>query len=366
MRILFIAPLPPPITGQSVASKALFDKISSKHDVRVVNLSKNTFRQGISSIKRIYEVASCLFLILFHARKSDVIYLTISQSTAGVIKDIVIYLLCFLNLNRLVIHSHGNGVKRLVFDRHLFLRGITLFFYKRINRLIVLGPTHVPVFADMMPLNKISVVYNYADDPLFLDDQVITNKHTLDNELITVLFLSNLLPGKGHKELCNAYSLLPEEVRNKITLKFAGGFESEADEKQFIEAINFVPGIQYCGVVQRDAKIKLFREAHIFCLPTYYPYEGQPISILEAYASGCAVITTNHAGIGDIFIDSVHGIEVEKKSIASLVNSIEKLVTDPFARLKYGLFNAHEARIKYRAEMFTSSLEVILESVARK
>jgi glycosyltransferase involved in cell wall biosynthesis len=366
MRILFIAPLPPPITGQSVASKSLFDQLCNKHDVRVVNFSKNTFRQGVNSIKRVYEIALTLFLILVHSRKSDVIYLTISQSTAGVIKDIVIYLLCCLNLNHLVIHSHGNGIKKLVFDRHPFLKGITLFFYKRINRLIVLGPTHVPVFADVMPLNKISIVYNYADDPLFLDDQVIIHKHTSKNELITVLFLSNLLPGKGHKELCSAYSLLPQEVKNKITLKFAGGFESEADEKQFIETVNSVPGIQYCGIVQRDEKIKLFSEAHIFCLPTYYPYEGQPISILEAYASGCAVITTNHAGIGDIFIDSVHGIEVEKKSITSLAHSIEKLVTDPLTRLKYGLFNANEAKIKYRKDNFTSSLEGILESVAKK
>jgi glycosyltransferase involved in cell wall biosynthesis len=56
-----------------------------------------------------------------------------------------------------------------------------------------------------------------------------------------------------------------------------------------------------CIIVDGPGKKNLFSEAHIFCLPTYYPYEGQPIAILEAFASGCVVITTNHSGISDFF-----------------------------------------------------------------
>ena len=36
------------------------------------------------------------------------------------------------------------------------------------------------------------------------------------------------------------------------------------------------------------------------CLPTYYPMEGQPISIIEAMGFGNFIVTTNHAGIPDI------------------------------------------------------------------
>ena len=61
-------------------------------------------------------------------------------------------------------------------------------------------------------------------------------------------------------------------------------------------------------------KKDLYSNAHIFCLPTYYPWEGQPFCILEAYAAGCVVITTNHSGISQVFKDGINGIEVEKKS----------------------------------------------------
>ena len=68
-----------------------------------------------------------------------------------------------------------------------------------------------------------------------------------------------------------------------------------------------------------EKKRRLFAEAHVFCLPTYYSYyEGQPISILEAYASGCVVITTDHGGICDIFKDKINGFRVEKRSCLSI------------------------------------------------
>lgn len=47
-----------------------------------------------------------------------------------------------------------------------------------------------------------------------------------------------------------------------------------------------------------------------FALPTRYPNEGQPISILEAMGNGMFIITTDHAGIPDIVEDGVNGIVI--------------------------------------------------------
>ena len=46
--------------------------------------------------------------------------------------------------------------------------------------------------------------------------------------------------------------------------------------------------------------------------------EGQPISILEAMATKNVVVTTNHAGILDIFKDKVNGFLVQKNNIKSI------------------------------------------------
>ena len=57
-------------------------------------------------------------------------------------------------------------------------------------------------------------------------------------------------------------------------------------------------------------KKELLKKCYIFALPTRYPNEGQPISILEAMGNGMFIITTDHAGIPDIVKDGVNGIVI--------------------------------------------------------
>ena len=60
MKILFITPFPPPVTGNSLAVKILFDELSANNQIEVVNLSKKSFKNGINSIERVFEVISIL------------------------------------------------------------------------------------------------------------------------------------------------------------------------------------------------------------------------------------------------------------------------------------------------------------------
>jgi glycosyltransferase involved in cell wall biosynthesis len=362
MRILFIAPLPPPATGQSIASYTVLKSIERDHDVFVVNFNKETFRQGISSFYRIVDVCRMLVRILTLVSHSDVIYLTISQSTAGVLKDTLIYLVCYHKLASIVLHSHGNGIRKLVFNRYPLLRIINSFFYRRISRLIILGPSHIPVFEGLIPASKLAVVYNFADDELFLSDDEINAKFANPSRVTNIVFVSNMLPGKGYSELLEAFSLLPVGIKSMLSLTFAGGFESDLDRENFLARCNSVPGASYCGIADKSRKLSLFKSAHIFCLPTCYPYEGQPISILEAYASGCAVVTTYHAGIPDIFKDNVNGLRVSSQSPLSIYAAILRLVQDPATCLQYALENARNARLNYKRLNFSQSVEAVINS----
>jgi glycosyltransferase involved in cell wall biosynthesis len=148
-----------------------------------------------------------------------------------------------------------------------------------------------------------------------------------------------------------------------VFVSFAGRFQSADQERSFLRRIEGMPNVRYCGVVAGERKRNLLAEAHVLCLPTYYAYEGQPISILEGYAAGCAVITTNHSGIGDVFVDGVNGYLVEKKSADSLRSALEKALRRPAELHAFAKANHAAALSKYRAERYTADLLNILDDL---
>jgi glycosyltransferase involved in cell wall biosynthesis len=364
MNILFIAPLPPPVTGQSLAVKVLVDHLSGKHQVEVIDLNKNSFRSGIISLARIRQIFGIFKDVWLQRRNKDIIYFTISESFAGNIKDLLIYSILFNMREKTVIHMlGGEGMKKIVTKRG-WQYSLNKFFIGRLGGVIVEGQTQFSIFADLIPLEKIRIVPNFAEDYLFLGKNEIKDKFAGIFPL-QILFLSNLIFGKGYKELVDGYLYLSEENKEKVRITFVGGFGSGHDKKEFLKTIAGRKGLHYHGPFAGGCEKKeLYRQAHIFCLPTYYPYEGQPISILEAYATGCAVVTTDHGGIRDIFLDGVNGFEVQKMSPESIKLVIEEVVKNPAPLLPIAITNRETAYCKFRASMFSSSISGFMEKIA--
>lgn len=363
MRILFIAPLPPPVNGQSLASEIFLKEIVKTNEVELVNMAKKRPKNLINKLSRFGEVAKFLIKIFNKRKNGDLIYLTISESFAGNIKDFFIYLICFRKLNKMIVHMLGGaGMKSMLEKRGLQYK-LNKFFISRLKGVIVEGKTRASTFSGLISINKIHIVPNFAEDFLFVSEKEIRDKFSNIYPL-RILFLSNLLFGKGHNELADAYLSLKDEIKEKVRIVFVGGFESDNQKKEFLRKVNEQKGLVYHGnFVSGDKKKALYCESHIFCLPTYYPYEGQPISILEAYATGCVVITTKHSGIPDIFSDYVNGFAVKKGSINSLTLIIEKIVKDNKSLPDMAITNRNIAYDKYRTSIYKSSLIKIIKSV---
>jgi glycosyltransferase involved in cell wall biosynthesis len=365
VKILFIAPVSPPVTGQSLAAERLLQKLKKDHSVQCIDFSKGTFKQGLSSVSRVVQVSRILRQIHAKQKSADAIYLTPSQSVAGNIKDLVTYTICFKKLGRMVLHLHGGGIKRIVFDRHPILRWINRVFLERVGGAIVLSPSLREIFAGMVPDEKIHTIANFAQDEFFLDTEQIQSKFAT-TEPLRLLFLSNLIKGKGFNELANAYDLLSLTSRNKVQIDFAGEFGSKREKRSFLANIRGKPAVRYHEVVQGDKKRRLLAEAHILCLPTYYAYyEGQPIAILEGYASGCAVITTNHGGIPDIFEAGRTGFYVEKQSARSIADAVERLLRKPKDLERIAVYNNSLARTLYTESRCLSSLAEVIKEVLK-
>ena len=358
-RILYIAPLPPPVTGQSVACRALYTKIKKDYDVVLVNYAKSTFRSGITSINRIIEILRLWIQVARYQQLVDLVYVNLSQSIPGNLKDLITLLLC--RRRKIIVHLHGGGLKHQVFLKSPVLAALNRRMLQKVFKIIVLGDSLKSIFHNLVDEEKITVVENFADEHLFLEEHEIIAKY--DDPKRRFIYLSNMMEEKGYRVLLEATKALSEAENARIKVMFIGGFDNPRQKTEFLNELRDRPYLSFEGVVTGIERKRYLKKAQVFCLPTYYRYEGQPISILEAYAAGCCVITTDVGGIRDIFEDRRNGLQVKPRSVESLTSVlVEILNLDRGSLEKIGLVNHETAKKKYRESRFLSRMIDLFES----
>ena len=107
--------------------------------------------------------------------------------------------------------------------------------------------------------------------------------------------------------------------------------------------------VRVLGRVAGDAKWEALRRAHVVALPTTYPPEGQPISIIEGMAAGCAIVATARDGIRDT-VGGDEGVLLEPRSGAPLQADLERVLRDLSGRRERVLALVRRARARYERE----------------
>ena len=312
-RICFVAQFPPPIHGLSKAVETLYNsELNEEFDFEKIDIKDNS------------RIIQTLATIL--KSKADLFYFTISQSKGGNIRDLLILALLRLQHKECLIHLHGGYYRQLVdADMPGWQRKLNYRLIKGLTGAIVLGPSLRNIFEGMLPDDKIFVVPNCVDDQYLMSDEEFEEKaNTLSERKVKhVLYLSNFIRSKGYPFVLEMARLEKERVEkgkeNKFHFDFAGMFIANSEKEYFENYIRdnaLEDFITYHGIVGGDTKRELLKRCDVFVLPTRYPNEGQPISILEAMGNGMLIISTDHAGIPDIVKAGINGIVIPKNTDA--------------------------------------------------
>ena len=358
MKILFIAPIPPPITGHSLATKIFLDDVTQFNEVVLVNLSKkNLLNDRSNALIRPYELLKIFIKIYRNYKSVDLIYLTISESFFRNFKDILIYLICYSKIHNFVIHLHGGSIEKELWSKHPFLYKVNKFFLKKIKLAVVCSKMHESIFNEILSKKKVITLNNFSTNDLFLSEDAILEK--FKTKKIKIVFISNLIPKKGFIDLLNAFLSLNEDYKKRITIDFAGEFDTEINKNNFLSKILPYEQLHYHGVINGEAKKELFSKAHIFCLPTLY-FEGQPVSLIESYASGCCALVTKMGGINDIFENKVNGIEIFPNDSNSITKAIQFSLENIDFLLKTGIHNNNKAKKLFTTQHFIDNTKKII------
>ncbi len=146
-----------------------------------------------------------------------------------------------------------------------------------------------------------------------------------------IVAAGRLVPQKGFDVLIASFSALADAYPDWQLVIYGDGGEREALETQAMR-LGLGDRVALPGISQ-DLRAA-FAEADLFVLPSRY--EGYPNVLLEALASGCAVIATDCPGAtAEILEGGRYGLLVEPGSEAALSTGLERMMSDQALRRRF-------------------------------
>ena len=162
-----------------------------------------------------------------------------------------------------------------------------------------------------------------------------------------ILYAGTVNARKGYADMIKAFAQIANRYSD-WSIVFAGN--GEIEEGKFLASqLGIAKQTIFLGWVRGEEKDKAFKEASIFCLPSYA--EGFPMGVLDAWAYGLPVITTPVGGIPDIAIDGKNcllfnpgDVDVLAKQMDKMMSSEElrKLVASESNELAKGIFSVEK------------------------
>lgn len=176
---------------------------------------------------------------------------------------------------------------------------------------------------------------------------------------ILICFIGRLSQEKNVTTLINTYvSLLSQGrlAKSRLLIVGSGPLRSELKDKV---PISFKEKIVFMGT--RSDIPRLLQGADIFVLPSIF--EGCPIALIEAMASGKAIVASIIPSVREIIRDGHNGVLVNPWDNQGLERSLERLYADRSLRIKLGK-NAKETVARYDiCTLFPQILEIYEEAI---
>ena len=340
-----------------IVIQGLLDRGWNVSVVSLPALDRNHFRYTFFDLFTVFGslgilIVSWLRVILSY---SSIVYVGLGQTKLSLLREgvpLIVRQFIFPR-SKSVVSLHGSN---FMCWSSTSLEARLLFLILRSVKIVsVLGPSQAVRLKQLnVPKNKVIIVDNTClTAPLSRSE--IVSKHSLNegSEKVNVLFLSNLIEGKGYIQFVEAIELISRTTSYRnLEITICGKFVLERGAsssfkttemasdwiRSKIENINSSPNVKMRWLEGAFGKEKdiLFSHAHIFVLPTTYRTEAQPISILEALATGCVVVTTKVGEIASTLNPEV-ALFLDDTSPSSISSAILNLSDSPSRRSKMAL-----------------------------
>ena len=382
MKLLVFAHTPPPHHGQSYMVQLMLSGLGGDHRKRRKNfVPRNPAGDGHGIecyhvnnrlSKRLEDIGEFrggkLFLLLAHCLEAiwcryrygvrNFYYIPAPGKRSALYRDWLVMFLCRPFFKTLTLHWHAAGLaKWLETAVQIRTRALTYCGAKNADLSIVLSRYNLADAEKLLP-QRVRVVSNGIPDPCpdFTETILLRRKARFatrvrliagekiapaeleqagNPQIVRVLYLAHCMREKGLFDAVNAVQFANRTLQAsgaivRLKLSAAGAFVSTEEKQEFDQLLSdpeLAGAVEVRGFVSGVGKASAFREADLFCFPTYYLGENQPVNIIEALAYGLPVVTTRWRSLPEMLPADYAGL-VAVRSPEQVAAALLKLMVN--------------------------------------
>jgi glycosyltransferase involved in cell wall biosynthesis len=339
--LIVIGPLPPPVHGVTISTSLVLGNGLLGARFSVEHLDTSDHRSG-EDIGR-WDVRNALLGVSAVVRlnrmlrgRRGIVYLPLSQSSGGVLRDSLLIRLAAARGWRVAAHLRGGEFPDFYARQPRPFRWWIRASLQRLTSLAVMGSSLRGLFDGLVSRQRIAVVPNGTPDNF---------RAGFERSPDTVLFLSNLMARKGVIESVDTALKVLERHPTAI-FRFVGTWRNDRFERQVRERAEPAGDrIRFLPPATAEEKRRLLLTSSMLLFPPVEP-EGHPRVVLEAIAAGLPVVTTDRGAIAETVIHGEGGFVLDEPDPDRLADRVLQLLDS--AELRDRMGNA--ARDRYLAE----------------
>jgi glycosyltransferase involved in cell wall biosynthesis len=185
----------------------------------------------------------------------------------------------------------------------------------------------------------------------------------LDGDTILVGIIGRLVPIKNHKMFLDAAKIVLEKCGGrKIKFIVIGDGELRMSLEKHAKDIGIKDHVIFTGWRKRLSSV--YADLDIVALTSLN--EGTPVSIIEAMASGKAVVATAVGGVGDLVRDGINGALAGSDDAHDFAGKLLDLVKDKDKRSSYGLEGRDTVRERYSKDRLVKDIKRLYDECLKE
>lgn len=310
-----------------------------------------THRDGAFWIKILYFLSGMLDFLV-RVPFYDIVHIHTADYGTQKRKRIFIWLAKLFN-KKVIVHLHSSGPEYSIGGKY---RGLYDYSFSIADRILVLSTQWRDMVLSNYDIDSKKIIVLYNPCPLIPKHLLLDNDNKSDKY---ILFAGTLTRRKGYEDLIKAFAKIAPQYP-EWQVWFAGNGEIEK-AKRLAKDLSIYKQVKFLGWISGSDKDAVFRNASIYCLPSYS--EGFPMGVLDAWAYHLPVVSTPVGGLPDVAVNGKNMLLFTPGDINELSIALNSLISNTLLYKQICNASVDLADYKFNVFNITSELENIYNSL---